>query len=194
MQNQKSKNFLEPADFFRETLVCLRNDENISDKLGMMFQMLGEKYVNHPKFVRYHHIRDDLISCAVLACVKGFPKFRPYRNDVIRDDNGEIITSTKVEWNGELVEYDYKTCNNPFAFFTTCATNEILQFLKSEYGQKNIVNKLKLENGLEADEGYMDMMREKDDTDYSFSNRNSDDGIEETEIVDENSRIQWENE
>lgn len=156
---QKPANYIEPNDFFRETVQCLKKDE-ISNELGRMFQLLAERFVNHPKFVRYHHIRDDLISCAVMACIKGFPKFRPYRNSIERDENGEILTSTPVEWNGEVVDYDYKTCNNPFAFFTTCSHNEILQFLKSEYNQRNINNKMKLEFGLDADEGYLDMIRE----------------------------------
>lgn len=159
--SDKKTNYLEPADFFRETIKCLKNDE-MSDKLGSMFMMLCEKYANHPRFVRYHHIRDDLVSYALLACIKGFPKFRPYRNDLVRDEEGNIILSTKKEWNGEIIEYDYKTCNNPFAFFTTCATNEILQFLKSEYNQKNVLNKMRLENGLEADVGYTDMIRDRE--------------------------------
>lgn len=189
MQSQKT-NYLEPADFFRETIICLKKDE-MSEELGSMFYMLCEKYANHPRFVRYRHIRDDLISFGLLACIKGFPKFRPYRNDLVRDDEGNIIQSTKREWDGEIIEYDYRTCNNPFAFFTTCATNEILQFLKSEYNYKNIINKMRLENGMEADAGYTDMMKEREMAEKLENGEE----VDITSELDEDTQsiIEWEN-
>lgn len=186
----KKTNYLEPADFFRETIKCLKKDE-MSEELGAMFYMLCEKYANHPRFVRYHHIRDDLISFALLACIKGFPKFRPYRNDLVRDEEGNIIQSTKREWDGEIIEYDYRTCNNPFAFFTTCATNEILQFLKSEYNYKNIINKMRLENGMEADAGYTDMMKEREMAEKLENGE--EELLIDLEDTEPDSLIEWEN-
>lgn len=170
------KNYIEPADFFRETLRSLIADE-INDKLALMFMKLANKYANHQKFVRYHHIRDDLISTGIEACVKGFPKFRPMRNILERDAEGEIISSTRVEWNNKLTEYDYRINNNPFAFFTTCMHNDILQFLKHDYNERNICNKIRLENGLDADEGYMEMMRKKGEVvkEYARESENDED-------------------
>jgi len=187
LPQQKPKHYLDAGEMFDETLVCLRKEE-ISDKLGKMFYQLAEKFVNHPNFVRYHHIREDLISYAVLGCIKGFSRFMPYRNILERDEHGEIISSTKQEWNGEHVEYNYLTCNNPFAYYTTTANNEILQFLKSEYKQKNISNKMKLSMGIDADEGYRDMIREQE----AEKALNEPDVYEdENSNVDENG-IEWE--
>lgn len=196
MEVKKNKNYLDPAEFYQETVACLRKDE-ISVKLCGMFQRLCEKYVNHPKFVRYHHIREDLISVGLMACVIGFPKFRPYRNDLVRDEEGNILTSTKKVWDGEHVEYDYRYCYNPFAFFTTCINNELLQFLKREYTYKNVMNKMRLENGLEADAGYTDMLREKDrqdriDADGGYPDSDEDDS--DGDLFEEfDNGVEWEN-
>ena len=188
MQDKKPKYYIEPQDFFRETIISLQRDEP-TDKLAVMFMKLCEKYANHPNFVRYHHIRDDLISVGVLACLKGLPKFRPYRNELTRAENGEILTSTKVEWDGEMLEYDYRFCNNPFAFFTKCMHNEVLQMLKAEYNFKNVLNKVRLENGLEADEGYNEMIREKDAANRLEAELEKE--LEDDEEADD--LIEWEN-
>lgn len=191
MQDKKTKNYIEPQDFFRETILSLQRDEP-TDKLAVMFMKLCTKYANHPNFVRYHHIRDDLISVGVLACLKGLPKFRPYRNDLTRAENGEILTSTRVEWHGEMLEYDYRICNNPFAFFTKCAHNELLQMLKAEYNFKNVLNKVRLENGLDADEGYTEMVREREAAEKLESGI-EDELLDGEEEVDEEDLIEWEN-
>lgn len=190
MQDKKPKNYIEPHDFFRETVISLQKDEP-TDKLAVMFMKLCDKYANHPNFVRYHHIRDDLISAGILACLKGLPKFRPYRNMLIRDELGGIISSTKVEWNGEMLEYDYKTCNNPFAFFTKCAHNEILQTLKAEYNYKNVLNKVRLENGLEADAGYNEMMKDREAESLTESFEDDDSVGEEIDEDEVESIIEW---
>lgn len=189
----KSKYYLTPQEFFAETIASMQAGK-VSDKLARMFFKLCEKHANHPYFVRYHHIRDDLISASILGCVKGFNNFRPYKNTLIRDDNDEILSSTKVAWNGEDVEYDYRTCNNPFAYFTSCASNEILQFLKSEYKQRNVVNRVKLESGLDADEGYLDMIREKENEAKRIAAEEELDLEEDEEDVSEaGGMIEWEN-
>lgn len=183
MQGKPTKNYIEQHDFFRETLISLNRGE-ATDAIAVMFMKLCDKYANHQNFVRYHHIRDDLISIGVMACLKGLPKFRPYRNDLTRAENGEILTSTRVEWDGEMVEYDYKTCNNPFAFFTKCAHNDIIQFLKAEYNFKNILNKTRLLHGLEADAGYVDMMKERDEADLAARDAIQSDFLDEDDEQD----------
>mgnify|MGYP001175443469 FL=1 len=156
------KNYIQPAEFFHEMLVCLKKDE-ISDDLSRMFIMLAERYANHQHYVRFVHIRDDIISECIFACVKGFPKFRPYRNIILERDEDGVITKTKpVDWNGEIVAYDYKVHNNPHAYVTTCMNHMLRQFLKTEYNQRNICNKMKLDLGLEADQGYVDMINDQE--------------------------------
>lgn len=200
---KKTKLYLKPAIFFDETLSSLRDDK-MSNKLGIMFQLLSTKYNNSHMFVRYSHVREDMIATGVLACVKGFDKFEPYnklglaiKNGLLEQsdedpsvfsysDSGETITfhfqdikqhkqpitkmlqefekSNDLEgWDGEILEYDHKICNNPFAFFTTCIHNSLLLFLKKEYQERNIFNKIKIQEGLEADFGYLEMVRKKDE-------------------------------
>lgn len=153
--------YIRQDEFFDETLRCLREGK-ISDKLGRMFMMLAAKYANSSNFVRYTHIREELISSAYLGCVNGFRGFAPYRNNLTRDEDGQILTSTKVPWNGEEVTYDYRTCNNPFAYFTTCANSVMVQFLKTEYKESNVLNEMKADAGLDVDPGYADMIKERE--------------------------------
>ena len=222
---KKTKLYLKPAIFFDETLDSLRNDQ-MSNKLGIMFQLLSTKYNNSHMFVRYSHVREDMIATGVLACVKGFDKFEPYnklglaiKNGLLEQsdedpsvfsysDSGETITfhfqdikqhkqpitkmlqefekSNDLEgWDGEILEYDHKICNNPFAFFTTCIHNSLLLFLKKEYQERNIFNKIKIQEGLEADFGYLEMVRKKDEEDLVTNPR-------EDESRPELDAIQWE--
>ena len=170
-------------------LICLKEDE-ISENLGKMFMLLAERYANHPNYVRFFHIREDIISECIFACVKGFTKFRPYRSIILaRDEQGNITDKKQVEWNGELVEYDYKTCNNPHAYFTTCMKHVLFSYLKDEYNERNIVNKKKLELGLDADPAYMDMISEKERKERMESVYEGDDG--DFDVSDD--LIEWEN-
>lgn len=168
---KSKKNFVDPAEFFHELLVSMKQDQ-MTERLGEIFLLIAEKYANHPWFVKYTHIREDLISVGVLACCKAFPKFRPDQNilgrdengEVIRDEEGEIVSSTPVEWDGKVVPYDYKIHYNPLSLFTTVMKNAFRQFLSShEYKHRNIVNKYRMEIGLDADEAYADMIRTQEE-------------------------------
>lgn len=154
-------NYVEPSEFFNETLKCLKNGE-ISNELGSMFLLLGERIVNHRHFVRYTHLRGDLISVCVHACCRAYDKFRPDRNILTRDEDGNIIKTEPVVWDGEMIEYDHKKHYNPHAFFTTVSFNALKQYLKQEYSHRNAINELKLDNGLDADYGYVEMMKERE--------------------------------
>jgi hypothetical protein len=156
------KNYIEPSDFFRATLESINHGE-VSEELAKMFMALSDKYVNHPKFVRYFHLREDLIATGIMACCRAYDKFRPDRNLLTRDDEGEIIESEAVEWDGKIVDYDHTQHYNPFAFFTSVVHNAIIQVLKKEYAQRNIVNAIRLEEGLDADYGYVEMIRETEE-------------------------------
>lgn len=213
--SKKTKLYLKPTNFFNETLDSLRNDQ-MSNKLGIMFQLLSTKYNNSHMFVRYSHVREDMIATGVLACVKGFDKFEPYnklglaiKNGLLEQseedpsifsykDNGETVTfhfqdikqhkqpitlmlqefekNNDLEgWDGEDLDYDHKICNNPFAFFTTCVHNSLLLFLKKEYQARNIFNKIKIQEGLEADFGYLEMVRKKNEEDLVANPRDDED-------------------
>jgi hypothetical protein len=156
------KNYIEPSDFFRATLESINQGE-VSEELARMFMALSDKYVNHPKFVRYFHLREDLIATGIMACCRAYDKFRPDRNLLTRDGEGEIIDSEAVEWDGKIVDYDHTQHYNPFAFFTSVVHNAIIQVLKKEYNQRNIVNAIRLEEGLDADYGYVEMIKETED-------------------------------
>jgi len=142
-QNEQRKHYLKPADFFAELIKC-RQDGKMSDELGRMFYLISEKYTHHRYFVRYKHIRSDLISVGLVACCRGFERFAPLKGD--------------SEWDGSTIEYDYRVCNNPFAFFTTVIHNGFLQFIKKEYGYSNVQNKIRSTMGLETTYGYNDMI------------------------------------
>ena len=183
----KTKNYIEPAVFFDEVLACQKTGV-ISETLGKYFLKLAEKYANHRYFVRYHHIKPDIISVAAMACCKAAMAFSPLKS-------GE--TWDKVT----PIKYNYKTCNNPFAFFTKCCENAIIQFIMSEYNQKNIKNKMLITHGYEADYGYVDMHQNSDgDDDYSETYNNQEEINEnaveledssETNQQEENNTIKW---
>lgn len=147
---KKKKNYISSREFFN-CIMDARIKGYITNELAGMFMLLSERNANHRKFVRYHHIRQDLISVSNLACVKGFPKFRPYK------DKERL-------WDGvSPIEYDHEVCSNIFSFFTTCIHNALKQHLKDEYNQSNINNKMRLQMGMAASDGYCDMIKEKEE-------------------------------
>lgn len=176
MTTPKRKNFIEPSVMFDELLTCLQNDQ-MSEELGRMVILFSTNLAKHRNFIRYGHMKDDIIQTAVLGCVKSWFKFRPMRNLILeRDEEGKVSKSEKVEWDGKIARYDYNIHNSPFAFFTTCARNEILQYLKTyHYKQKNIMNEMLVEIGEEADYGYTEMMKAKEEAEQDIYNENSDD-------------------
>ena len=156
--SEKVNFYLPPADFFEEVLRCKINGK-ISNRLGKMFLMLAEKTTNHRYWIRYVHLKDDMIAESSYACTKAFAGFRPF-NPAYVEANGE--------WDGTtMVEYDYLTCYNPHAWFTTAIMNRLRQFMRIEYNQTNIVNKTKVTLGLDPSFGYEEVM-EKEFEDNGF--------------------------
>lgn len=139
------KFYIDPKEMFAEILKSQKNGQT-TDTLARMFMLLSERYTNHYQFSRYIHLKEDLISVGCLACVRSMPKFRPYRD-------------REMVWDGGGLEYHHTITNNPFAFFTTCIKNDFRLYLKKMYQQKNIVNEVKLEEGLEPDHGYEDVVK-----------------------------------
>lgn len=181
--SNKKKRYIEPKDFFREMLLAIKND-HMSDRLANMFMLLAERYVNHPNFVRYGHLREDFISIGCVACCKSWKKFKPLKvtESSVDDNDIDYYRDTLEAWenNFTIFEYNYRICNNPFAFFTTCIRNDILQFLKHEYNQRNIYNKIKVDIGLDPEYGYIDMLKEQEERDNDESS-----GLAEDEVRNE---------
>lgn len=151
--SKTSEHYLASSDFFA-ALVASKITGKISDKLARMFILLSERNANHRNFVRYTHIREDIIAIGQLACLKGFDSFRPFKDKERSDEWAE----NKVD-----IEYNHEWCSNSFAFFTTCIRHAIIQHLKTEYNQSNIKNKRRLELGMDASFGYTDHIKEKED-------------------------------
>lgn len=150
--SKKSKHYLESKDFYDETIKCQINGE-ISEKLARMFILLSERNANHRNFVRYTHIREDIILIGQLACAHAFKFFIPFKCKE---------ASRKWKENPTPIEYHHEHCSNIFAFFTTCIRHDIIHFLKSEYKQSNIMNKKRISVGLDPSFGYVDMVKERE--------------------------------
>lgn len=147
----KQKFYLPPDVFFKEVLIA-KTKGFITNELGAMFLLLSKKASTHRYWNRYTHLRDDIESEAVVACMKAFDGFKPYQ----KAHEAEV-----GEWDGvTIVDYDYKLHYNPHAWFTTAIMNQLKGFLKYEYKHKNIFNKMKQEMGENPDYGYLDAFGE----------------------------------
>jgi len=182
-----TKIYLSQRELFDEIIKC-RIEGRISNRLGEMFMTLAKKYANHRDFARYYHIKADLAAIGAAACCKGFYKFRPYKDK-------EIIWDEKIS-----IEYNHNINNNAFAFFTTIVRHDYIAFLKKEYKQSNIMNEMRLKNGLDASYGYTEMVsgrdkkaREGPAPATQFGGQSVWDGLEEeeTEMDDDDDVIDW---
>lgn len=108
------------------------NEVIYSQELGYVTEELGKMFMTLAERNVNHRnfvrypYREDLISVGVLACMKAINKFDP------------------------------SVGSNAFAFFTTVIHNDLKQYIKREYNQQNIINGLKVENGLNPSHGYQD--------------------------------------
>jgi len=147
---EQKKEYLTQRELFEEIIKC-RIDGQISNKLGSMFMKLSSKVANHYKFVRYIHIREDLIAAGAMACCKAFEKFHPYKDK-------------DIDWDEETpIEYDYLIHSNSFAYMTSSIWNAFLQVLKREYKFSNVVNASRIKEGYDASFGYTDMIAEQEE-------------------------------
>lgn len=180
---KKKKNYLNQRDLYEEIIRCKMNNNIISDKLGNMFLLLASRYVNHRDFVRYNHIREDLIALGAMACCRAFYKFAPYSDMTTEWDENTFIT------------YDYTVCSNPFAYMTTSVRNAFLQFLKREYAYSNAINATRLKEGFDASYGYTEMVLEKEAEQKSLeSDSNEVDHLDAVHLWEEEPKsqdIQW---
>lgn len=152
--NKKRKMYLPAKEFFDVVIDALRK-ETMTPEITEAIMMLAEKQANHSNWVRYSHLREEIISESILICVEKWSKFKPYRNHY-----AELVGH---EWDGEEVEYHHERNYNPHAYFTTIIINHLKNWIKEEYNETNIVNQLRLDNGLEASQGYLDAMKKKED-------------------------------
>lgn len=160
-QRDDSDDYIKTNVFFDEQVRVLKLGE-ITNELGEMFMLLASRYVNHPNWNRYYHLRDDMIAAAVMACCRDCFKFRPIRNTIVRNASGEILSSTPVHWDGKDLEYHHTEHYSPLAYYTTVCRREFTDIVMKAYQQRNIVNQLLIDSGLEADEGYLSSMKAKE--------------------------------
>ena len=170
--------YLTGKELFDEIIKC-RIKGRISNDLGMMFQLLSTKYSNHRNFVRYYHLKSDLIAAGCEACCKAFIKFRPYKDK-------------EIEWDEATpIDFDHNIHNNSFADFTTAIHNNFLTIIKAEYRQSNILNEMRLDNGLEASLGFLEMSAEKEAQDKLDAEADNVENV--IESVDFMRQSVWEN-
>lgn len=178
----ESRHYIRTVDFFNEQMKVLKNGE-ITPELGEMFMVLASKYINHSSFNRYYHIKDDMIMEGVLACVRDCFKFRPNRNIIVRTKDGEIASSEPVAWDGKDIAYHHDANYSPLAFYTTTIRRAFIDVIKREYASRNIVNQLLIDNGLEADEGYLDAMRSKEEREKNEAEKKNEKKSKRTEAI-----------
>lgn len=174
--SKNSEHYLNSGELFTELVLCRMNGE-ISDKLSQMFILLSERIANHRHFVRYHHLREDIIAIGQLACLRGFVGFKPYKDNDL-----------SLEWleNMVFIEYNHNYCANSFAYFTTCIRHAIIQHLKHEYRQSNIKNRSRIELGLDASFGYVDMIKEKENEQKAAADDSDEEDFRLTAHAEEN--------
>jgi hypothetical protein len=150
--NDKVSFYLPPAEFFAEVLKC-KIDGKISERLGRMFLLLSEKTTNHRYWIRYAHLKEDMVAESCHACIRAFKGYRPFTPAYVEEHG---------EWDGvTMVDYDYISCYNPHGWFTTSIMNRLKQFMRAEYNQLNIVNKQKVALGLDPSFGYEEVMEKE---------------------------------
>ncbi len=147
--SNKSKNYLSQSELYN-AIIDARIKGYMTRELGEKFMLLASKCANHRYFVRYHHLKEEIIAIGAAACCKAFPKFKPFKDK-------------EAQWDEQTpIEYDHNVCSNSFSFFTTVIFNDIIHFLKKEYKQSNIINEKRLASGLDASYGYVDMISSKE--------------------------------
>ena len=145
MSEETEGHYLTQRELFNE-LIKSRIQGAMTNELGRMFYLLASKYSNHRWFVRYYHLKTDLIAAGVEACCRSFTKYKPYKDKARVWDEETVLT------------FDHTVNNNCFAYFTTSIHNAFLSVLKAEYNQSNIMNKVKVDHGYDASFGYTDMI------------------------------------
>lgn len=87
-------------------------DRIMSEELGKMVLMIGQKMLNRSEFRNYsRELKEDMLGTYCMKLIKG------------------------------LKNYNFKF-NNPFAFFTTAAWNAYLMVIQKHYKQQNIKRSL----------------------------------------------------
>lgn len=144
--SKKYDPYLRAKPFFEEVVQCILDDEP-SETLAITFRKLAEKNFSHHRFNNYDFLKEDMVSSATLVCLERFRTFTALRDK---------------SWTRDYMpEYHHLTCFSAFSYFTSFVINDFKKFLKEYYNHKNKVNKIKIENGLEPDHGYLDAMEQK---------------------------------
>jgi len=151
--NETKKKFYLPANVFFDEMVRCLQDGKISDTLGRMFMLLAEKHAMHRNFIRYTHLREEIIGESIVACVYAFPRFNPYRKEYEKEHG---------KWDGSDLDYHHTKHHNPHTFFTTSIRNHLFNYVMKEYDQSNVTNAIKVQHGMDPSHGYEDAMKAKE--------------------------------
>jgi hypothetical protein len=138
-------------------LACVKGFDKFEpySKLGLALKNdLLRQDVDDPSVFSYHHNGREVKF--------HYQDIKQHKQQILDDLKALEKEQDLNPWEGEDLTYDHKLMNNPFAFFTTCIHNSLLLFLKKEYAERNIFNKIKLMEGMDADFGYLDMVEKKE--------------------------------
>ena len=100
-RKRKNNHYVNNEDFMKE-IILYHETGKYSDELWIMFYDIAKNYATKSKFNRNYSLLDDMITNAVLRCLR-------YINS-----------------------FNYKEQFNPFAYFTTVIHNSFLQTIAKE--------------------------------------------------------------
>lgn len=136
-----TKNYISPQEFFLAVVESQKAGEMTPELVRLVYKFC-DNVPMHRNWIRYVHLRQDIISECVTKCVETYSKFRPYKDPELANK----------QWEGE--EYHWQTHNNPHAWFTSCCFNQLRTLVMKEYNQDNIKNRIKCDEGLDPTFGY----------------------------------------
>lgn len=133
---KKKINYLNNKDLLADTIESLEQGK-MSDKLAKKLSMLVERYAKSRSQTRWkgnfadYTYNDDMQGYAKMMLVKTWKSFNPDRS------------------------------TNAFAFFTQCVKNSFVQYLNQERRQRDIRDKLLVDNGLDPSYTYADRIKKE---------------------------------
>jgi hypothetical protein len=98
----------------------------VTPELAMMFQKIVERYSLSKNFAHLSHLKEDMISAAVLNLIQNGLKFNPEKS------------------------------SNVFSYVTQCAYHSYLQVIQDDKNHRNIRDSLLLKEGAMASLGFME--------------------------------------
>lgn len=79
-KKKKTTEYVNNKDMLEEIILCKKNGNKISDRLGKMFISISNNFASKPNFNGYSY-KDELISNGILACCIAFQNFDPEKSN-----------------------------------------------------------------------------------------------------------------